>query len=64
MEELIMATEPQKLNFIKKLNIILFLARNFGLVQGVRLPPHGGVPRYIEYVWSGENNDVITRKNR
>ena len=43
---------------------VSFLARSFGRVQGVRLPPHGGVPRYIEYVRPGENNEVIARKNR
>ncbi len=39
-------------------------ARSFGLVQGVICPPHGGVLLYIEDVQSGNNNEVITRKNR
>ena len=45
-------------------NIILFLARNFGSVQGVYLPDTGYVLSYIEDVRTGKNNAVITRNIR
>ena len=39
-----MTTKPQTLNFIKKLNIILFLARIFASVQGISYLPEGSFP--------------------
>jgi len=52
--------------------MVIFLAWTFGRVQGVCLPPPGGVLLHIEDVRSGKpvlsavegNNAVITRKNR
>jgi hypothetical protein len=41
-----------------------FLARSFGPVQGVCLPPPGVVLLHFEDVRSGKNNEVIARKNR